>query len=146
MCSSDLRTLAEHDQTVLGTLARTALSHAWLSKSENVDAVQAMARQQLAKLERGLTTLAIVVELGPLLGLLGAVSGMVHVFGDVAKHGISEPQLISKGISEALIATFTGLAISIPALVAYMYLRRRIDILALEVERHIDELLKHLYH
>lgn len=141
-----VRTLAQQDATVLGELARTALSHAWLAKSENVEAVQAMARQQMAKLERGLTTLAIVVELGPLLGLLGAVSGMVRVFGDVAKHGISDPQLISGGISEALIATFTGLAISIPALVAYMYLRRRIDILALEIERHVDELLKHLYH
>ncbi len=141
-----VRTLAAQDATVIGELARTALSHAWLAKSENVEAVQAMARQQMAKLERGLTTLAIVVELGPLLGLLGAVSGMVRVFGDVAKHGITDPQLISGGISEALIATFTGLAISIPALVAYMYLRRRIDILALEIERHLDELLKHLYH
>ncbi len=141
-----VRTLTQQDATVLGELARTALSHAWLTKSENVEAVQAMARQQMAKLERGLTTLALVVELGPLLGLLGAVSGMVRVFGDVAKHGIRDPQLISGGISEALIATFTGLAISIPALVAYMYLRRRIDILALEVERHVDELLKHLYH
>jgi biopolymer transport protein ExbB len=141
-----VRLLAQQDATVLGELARTALSHAWLTKSENVEAVQAMARQQMARLERGLTTLALVVELGPLLGLLGAVSGMVRVFGDVAKHGISDPQLISGGISEALIATFTGLAISIPALVAYMYLRRRIDILALEIERHVDELLKHLYH
>jgi len=141
-----VRTLTQQDATVLGELARTALSHAWLTKSENVEAVQAMARQQMAKLERGLTTLALVVELGPLLGLLGAVSGMVRVFGDVAKHGIRDPQLISGGISEALIATFTGLAISIPALVAYMYLRRRIDILALEIERHVDELLKHLYH
>lgn len=141
-----LRHLAEHDRTVLGALARTALTHAWLTKSENLEAVQAMARQQMGRMERGLTTLALVVELGPLLGLLGAVSGMVRVFGDIARHGLADPQLISGGISEALIATFTGLAISIPALVAYMYLRRRIDLLALEMERHMDELLKHLYH
>lgn len=141
-----LRHVAEHDRTVLGALARTALSHAWLTKSENLEAVQAMARQQMGRMERGLTTLALVVELGPLLGLLGAVSGMVRVFGDIARHGLADPQLISGGISEALIATFTGLAISIPALVAYMYLRRRIDLLALEMERHMDELLKHLYH
>jgi biopolymer transport protein ExbB len=140
------RLLAANDESVLGELTRTALGHAWLSKSENTEAVQAMARQMMARMERGFTTLALVVELGPLLGLLGAVAGMVHVFGDVAQHGLSDPALISRGISEALIATFTGLAISIPALVAYMYLRRRVDILALELERHLDELLKHLYH
>ena len=111
-----------------------------------MEAVQASARQIASRLERGLTTLALVIELGPLLGLLGAVSGMVHVFGDVATHGLTDPALISKGISEALIATFTGLAVSIPALVAYMYLRRRVDNLLLEIERHIDELLAHLYH
>jgi len=141
-----VRVLADRDLSVLGELARTALAHTWLSKSENAEAVQAMARQMMAKMERGFTTLALVVELGPLLGLLGAVSGMVHVFGDVAQHGLTDPALISRGISEALIATFTGLAISIPALVAYMYLRRRVDTLALEMERHLDELLKHLYH
>jgi biopolymer transport protein ExbB len=117
-----------------------------LPKAENVEAVQATARQIMARLDRGLTTLALVVELGPLLGLLGAVSGMVRVFGDVATHGLTDPAQISKGISEALIATFTGLSVAIPALIAYMYLRRRIDVLALEIERHIDELLRHLYH
>ncbi len=141
-----VRGCCEKDRSVLGELARVTFAHSWLPKPENVEAIQATARQISSRLERGLTTLSLVVELGPLLGLLGAVSGMVHVFGDVAQHGLSDPALISKGISEALIATFTGLAVSIPALVAYMYLRRRIDNLLLEIERHIDELLAHLYH
>ncbi len=141
-----VRGFCEKDPSVLGELARVTFGHSWLPKAENVEAIQAMARQITSRLERGLTTLSLVVELGPLLGLLGAVSGMVHVFGDVAQHGLTDPSLISKGISEALIATFTGLAVSIPALVAYMYLRRRIDNLLLETERHVDELLAHLYH
>jgi biopolymer transport protein ExbB len=85
------------------------------------------------------------VELGPLLGLLGAVSGMVHVFGEVALHGLRDPALISKGISEALIATFAGLAVAILALVPHMYLRRRVENLTLELERHVNELITHLY-
>lgn len=141
-----VKTLCEQDDTVLGELMRVSFAHSWLPKVENVEAVQAMARQIMSRLERGLTTLALVVELGPLLGLLGAVSGMVHVFGDVSQHGLRDTALISKGISEALMATFVGLAVSIPALVAYMYLRRRIDNLALELERYVDELLAHLYH
>ena len=140
-----VRAAAEKDRTVLGEMARVIFAHAWLPKNENVETIQALSRQIIARLERGLTTLMLIVELGPLLGLLGSVSGMVRLFGDVARHGLSEPAMISQGISEALIATFTGLSVAIPALVAYMYLRRRIDTLALELERHVNELLSHLY-
>jgi biopolymer transport protein ExbB len=131
---------------VLGELARTTLRHAPLSKQENVEAAQAVARQASGRMERGLTSLALIAELGPLLGLLGTVSGMVRLFADVATHGLAEPAMISKGISEALHATFAGLAVAVPALIAYMYLRRRIDNLALELERHVNELLTRLYH
>lgn len=141
-----VRRIAQADQTVLGELVRTSLGSDELSKQDNLEAVQAAARQASSRMERGLTTLALVVELGPLLGLLGAVAGMVRVFGDVARHGLTDPMLISAGISEALIATFTGLSISIPALVAYMYLRRRIDTLSVEMEYHVDRLLHCLYH
>ncbi len=140
-----LRTLSVRDSSILGELARVTFAHAWLPRTENLEAVQASARQIASRLERGLTTLALVVELGPLLGLLGAVSGLVRGFGDVAHHGLTDPAAISQGISEALIATFTGLSVSIPALVAYMYLRRRVDMLLLEIERHVGEILRRLY-
>jgi len=53
--------------------------------------------------------------------------------------------MISRGIYEALTATMTGLSIAIPALIAYMYLRRRIEVLVLELERYTNELLTRLY-
>jgi len=107
--------------------------------------VQALARQVVGRMERGLTTLGLIAELGPLLGLLGTVNGMLHLFADVASKGMSDPTQISAGISEALVATFTGLSIAVPALIAYMYLRRRIEMLVLEMERHVDELLARLH-
>ncbi|MEI6083083.1 MAG: MotA/TolQ/ExbB proton channel family protein [Verrucomicrobiota bacterium] len=140
-----LKTLTENDPSVLSELTRVAFDHATLNKTENIEAVQALARQAVGRMERGLTTLGLIAELGPLLGLLGTVNGMLHLFADVANLGLSDPKLISSGISESLIATFTGLSISIPALIAYMYLRRRIEMLVLEMERHIDELLTRLY-
>jgi len=140
-----VRQVGEQDPSVLGELVRTVFAHAALTKSENVEAVQAVARQASGRMERGLTTLALVAELGPLLGLLGTVSGMVRLFADVATHGLAEPAMISRGISEALHATFAGLSVAVPALIAYMYLRRRIENLSLEMERHVNELLTRLY-
>jgi biopolymer transport protein ExbB len=140
-----LRLLSESDTTVLGQLIRAVFAHASLPKTENVEAMQALARQIVGRMERGLTTLSLIAELGPLLGLLGTVIGMVKLFEDVARKGLGDPTMISRGIYEALTATMTGLGIAIPALIAYMYLRRRIEVLVLELERHTNELLTRLY-
>jgi biopolymer transport protein ExbB len=140
-----VRVLGESDTTVLGRLVQAVFAHASLPKTENVEAMQALARQIVGRMERGLTTLSLIAELGPLLGLLGTVIGMVNLFEDVAKKGLGDPTLISRGIYEALTATMTGLGIAIPALIAYMYLRRRIEVLVLELERHTNELLTRLY-
>lgn len=141
-----IRSLAQADKTLLGELMRVTFSHATLTKQENAEAVAAAARQIHGRMERGLTSLALIAELGPLLGLLGTVRGMVRLFADVAAHGLADPGQISRGISEALYATFSGLSVAIPALIAYMFLRRRIDNLALELERYVNELLTRLYH
>lgn len=140
-----VRLMTTSDPTVLGKLIQAVFMHASLPKTENVEAMQALARQIVGRLERGLTTLSLIAELGPLLGLLGTVIGMVQLFQDVAKKGLGDPAMISRGIYEALTATMTGLGIAIPALIAYMYLRRRIEVLVLELERYTNELLTRLY-
>jgi biopolymer transport protein ExbB len=140
-----LHVLSESDETVLGKLVQAMFAHANLPKTENVEVMQALARQIVGRMERGLTTLQLIAELGPLLGLLGTVIGMVNLFEDVAKKGLGEPTMISRGIYEALTATMTGLSIAIPALIAYMYLRRRIEVLVLELEKHTNEVLTRLY-
>jgi len=140
-----VKAVAEIDKSVLAEVARVAFAHAGTGRAANLEAVQALARQVVGRMERGLTTLGLIAELGPLLGLLGTVNGMLHLFADVASKGMSNPTEISAGISEALVATFTGLSIAVPALIAYMYLRRRIEMLVLEMERHVDELLARLY-
>ena len=143
--TEQVRIMSTSDSTVLGKLIQTVFMHASLPKTENVEAMQALARQIVGRMERGLTTLSLIAELGPLLGLLGTVIGMVQLFEDVAKKGLGDPTMISRGIYEALTATMTGLGIAIPALIAYMYLRRRIEVLVLELERHTNELLTRLY-
>lgn len=140
-----VQALSGEGGSVLAQLVQTMFAHASLSKTENIEAMQSLARQIVGRMERGLTTLALIAELGPLLGLLGTVIGMVRLFEDVAQKGLGDPSQVSHGIYEALTATMTGLGIAIPALIAYMYLRRRIEVLVLELERHTNELLTRLY-
>lgn len=76
-------------------------------------------------LERNLGALAVLGGVAPLLGLLGTVTGMINTFRLVTLFGSGDAKLLAGGISEALVTTFTGLAIAIPTLLIHAALARR---------------------
>jgi biopolymer transport protein ExbB len=77
------------------------------------------------RLERGLPFLALAATTGPLLGLLGTVTGMIATFRIISGFGGGDPKMLAAGISEALVCTATGMAIAIPALLFHAILSRR---------------------
>ena len=125
----------------------TGLKHLHWPQSENVEAVQTRAHHEIVRLESGLFILEVIVGIAPLLGLLGAVSGLVKVFaafGDSAAQ--SDPHVIAKGISEALSTTIVGLAIAIPSLIAYSYFSKKIETMAAEMASLTGDLLAKCYY
>ncbi len=76
------------------------------------------------KLERFLGAIAVTASVAPLLGLLGTVSGMIETFKMMTLFGAGDPQVVSGGISQALITTELGLIVAIPALVLNALLSR----------------------
>ncbi|HEU4621766.1 MAG TPA: MotA/TolQ/ExbB proton channel family protein [Burkholderiaceae bacterium] len=77
-------------------------------------------------LEKYLTTLGTIASAAPLMGLFGTVVGMIEIFAAQGPSG-TDPTQLAKGISIALYNTGFGLAIAIPALVAYRHFRRLVD-------------------
>lgn len=75
-----------------------------------------------ADLKRGLPVLASVGSVAPFVGLLGTVLGIISAFQGIAATGSGGLSSVSAGISEALIETALGLAVAIPAVLAYNYL------------------------
>ncbi|MGB0370408.1 MAG: MotA/TolQ/ExbB proton channel family protein [Opitutales bacterium] len=113
-------------------------------RSANPDAegIKAYARLEVARMERGLFILDIVIAAAPLLGLLGTVTGLVTVFENVsAETGLPDPSGFIEGVALALTTTILGLAVAIPALVGNSYLHRRIDILAARLEVAVERLI-----
>jgi biopolymer transport protein ExbB len=109
-------------------------------RARNLDHVQALemmhatGRSQVGTLERGLTLLEIIANVSPLLGLLGTVLGMVAVFDAITTEGLGNPQVLSDGISKALVTTVAGLCVAIPALACHSWFSRRVDDLATEMQ------------
>jgi biopolymer transport protein ExbB len=83
--------------------------------------------RELPRVERGLSILAVLGAVAPLLGLLGTVTGMIDTFRVITLFGTGDPKLMSGGISEALITTELGLAIAIPIMLLHTLLSRRAE-------------------
>ena len=99
---------------------------------------------EMAFLERGLTILASVSNVAPLLGFLGTVSGMISAFAAIAAAEQVSAKLVAKGIEEALITTAAGLVIAVPISVFYSYFVVQIDRFVIEMEEASSELVDEL--
>lgn len=104
---------------------------------ENVrEVAQAEGSHQAGMLTSRITYLADIGAIAPLVGLLGTVIGMIKAFLEISSgevQGVRQMGL-AEGVSEALIATAGGLAISIPALAFYSIFRGRVQKYVSELE------------
>ena len=108
----------------------------------DVEGLNAFARLEVSRMERGIFLLEVVIGVAPLLGLLGTVTGLTQVFsGFSADTGLPEPAAFIRGIALALNTTILGLAIAIPALVAHAYLLRRVESLAARISMAVQVLI-----
>jgi len=92
-------------------------------------------------LRRGLSVLASVGSIAPFVGLLGTVLGIITAFQGIATSGSGGLSSVSAGISEALIETALGLAVAIPAVLAFNYLSGKITQEELMLNHSAGELL-----
>jgi biopolymer transport protein ExbB len=77
-----------------------------------------------------------VATVGPLLGLMGTVLGMIQTFNVIAAADAQgRPELLAGGIAKALLNTAGGLAVAIPASILYVYFVSRVDRLVIEIDR-----------
>jgi len=142
-----LSRLVYHDPSSLARITRVALQHLRGPRSENVEVVQTRARHEMVRLERGLIILEIIVGIAPLLGLIGAVSGLVHVFSNLGLNsGTSDTRQIALGIAEALNATVFGLSIAVPTLIGFTYFSRTVEVMSVEMETLVVELINKCYY
>src|SRR6266481_5044472 len=142
-----LMRIVESDQSSLGRIVRVALQYLRAPRSENIEAVQTRARHEMVRLERGLIVLEVIVGIAPLLGLIGAVSGLVHVFSHLGlSGGASDTRQIALGIAEALNATVFGLSIAVPTLIGFTYFSRKVEVMSVEMETLVVELINKLYY
>ncbi len=107
-------------------------------------AAEEIARAEIPKLEGYVNAIGAIAAIAPLLGFLGTVTGMIQVFEALSVEGLSNPEVLSSGISQALITTAFGLSIAIPSLAAYWYFKSKLSFIVSQLENLAVELVYQL--
>ncbi len=102
---------------------------------------------QMGLLEKGMSWIALFIALGPMLGFLGTVIGMIQAFDAIAAAGDISPTVVADGIKVALLTTVLGLIVAMVLQLFYNYLIAKVDGIVNDMENAsislIDLLVKH---
>jgi biopolymer transport protein ExbB len=129
---AEAEALTRDRPSFLGFLIATGLQDVDLGYASVEKAMEDAAVEQSARLLRKVEYLTVIAAVGPLLGLMGTVWGMIQAFAEFAERANPSPADFAPSISEALVTTFFGLVVAVPAVCSFAYFRNRVDELTAE--------------
>lgn len=129
----------------LGYVLAAGLANGSHGRRVMKDCMEEAGRKVAHDLERFLNALGTIAAVGPLLGLLGTVFGMIEIFSSMMKHGAGDPSSLAGGISVALITTAAGLTVAIPSLIFHRYFERLVDEFVVSMEEEALKLIDVLH-
>lgn len=106
------------------------LQKTWEARAERTSWTARQIRQAMISklnvgMSAGIPVMQVLVPMSPLLGLIGTVVGMLEVFDSMALRGNADARSMASGVSQAMICTMTGLAVSITGLYPVHYFKTR---------------------
>lgn len=126
-------------KSVLARLSDCISQNKEKSPEQIKEIIQVQAKDEFIHLQNGIPILEMVINVAPMLGILGTASGLVVVFDSFGD--MSNQAGISVGIAQALNTTITGLAIAAPSVVAQMYFSRKLEKISSAMEILLMELV-----
>jgi len=140
------RSLSKQTQTPLGRMIDKGFSRLGRPLPDIQAAIENEGQLEVSNLERRVSLVSAVASLGPMLGFLGTVTGMVTAFQDMAHAGNNiDIQLLSTGIYQAMVTTVGGLIVGIIAYFLYYLLVTRINRVVFELEVRANEFMDLLH-
>jgi len=122
------------DPSALAVVLDVVFRNRELAAGEARQQIQDAAAEQLIRLRQQISYIGLIAAVAPMLGLLGTVSGMIRAFDTMSTAELAPDHgQLAGAISEALITTYLGLTVAIPALVVHLVLRNRITNIVLRI-------------
>jgi len=138
--------LVKEEDSMVGKTLTAGLTEMQYSLDDAREAVDRVSDAQTMRLEKKISMLAVIGSLGPMIGLLGTLKGMIHSFSAIATSGTQlKPAEVAHGISEALVLTFEGVGLSLPAIFFFAYFRNRIFTLSDDTSLAVHDFLRRVH-
>lgn len=109
-------------------------------------AITEMGDEESIKLHQKIGWVAVLAAVAPMLGLFGTVQGMIASFHTIASQANPTPAELAGGIYVALLTTFEGLMIAIPATAAFAYIRNKLVRSTIEIGAIVEDLFERFRH
>ncbi len=137
--------MAKGDNSYLGRVMTTGMSRLQYGIEDAREAAFNMVDSIRASKDQLVAYLAVIGTLGPLLGLVGTVWGMIGAFISL---GGSQPQfnVLAANISHALVVTLIGIGLSVPAIFCHTFFKNRLTRISMDTANIADDLLTQMYH
>lgn len=140
------RSLAKETSTPLGRMISKGFSRLGRPLPDIQAAIENEGQLEVARLEKRVSYVATVASLGPMIGFLGTVTGMITAFQDMAHAGNNiDISLLSTGIYEAMVTTVGGLIVGIICYFLNNLLVSRINKVVFELEVRANEFMDLLH-
>jgi biopolymer transport protein ExbB len=138
--------VCKDSDSFLARLVRTGIANLPNGRAEAKEAMMAMTDEIVTGLEMKISYLATIGTLGPMIGLVGTVWGMIMSFQTIATAGGEQPrpEKVAEGISTALFITLEGITLSVPAIFFFAFFRNRISQMTMEATRVADRTISSL--
>ena len=142
----DAYDVCKENDSFLARLVRTGIANLPNGRAEAKEAMMAMTEEIVTGLEMKISYLATIGTLGPMIGLVGTVWGMIMSFQTIATAGGEQPrpEKVAEGISTALFITLEGLTLSVPAIFFFAFFRNRISQMTMEATKVADRTINSL--
>jgi biopolymer transport protein ExbB len=137
--------VVKEDDSFFSRVLVTGITELPNGLSEAREAMERIGEMITTDMEKKISPMAVLGTLGPMIGLLGTLSGMIRSFGEIArsKGKAIESDKVAKGISEALLLTFEGVSLSLPAIFFFSFFRNRAMGISVNTMTRADEFLRH---
>ncbi len=136
----------KENDSYLARLVRVGIANLPNGRQEAKEAMMEASDEIVTSLEMKISYLAIIGTLGPMIGLVGTIAGMIDSFKEIAIAGGAQPrpEKVAMGISMALFITLEGVSLSVPAIFFFAFFRNRIAQMTMEATRVADRTINSL--
>jgi len=142
----DAYDVCKDNDSFLARLVRTGIANLPNGRADAKEAMEEASEEIVTNYEMKISYLAVIGTLGPMIGLVGTLWGMIMSFKEIAtaQGAQPRPEKVAEGISTALFITLEGVTLSVPAIFFFAFFRNRIAQMTMEATRVADRTINSL--